>query len=76
MSFLPQNFMLQPCCYYWVQGIEKCGSGVSLSGLKVAIEYSQTRTEAVFDLKSLFFVLFPPFVGKKVGQIYVGRKVF
>jgi len=83
MSFPPQNFMHQPCCYYWVQEIEKYGSGVSSSGLEVAIEYSQTHSEAVFDLKSRFFVclfvcllfLFP-FVGKKFGQKYVGMKVF
>jgi hypothetical protein len=56
---------------------------VSSSGLEVAIEYSQTHTEAAFDLKSMFifclfvfFFLFSPFIGKKVGQKYVGIKVF
>jgi hypothetical protein len=54
---------------------------VSSSGLEVANEYSQTHTEAVFDLKSmfivcLFFLSLFPYVGKKVGQKYVGIKVF
>jgi len=53
---------------------------VSSSGLEVVIEYSQTHAEAVFDLKSIFFVclffLFSPFVGKNVGKKYVGIKVF
>ena len=34
------------------------GSGVSSSGLEVAIEYSKMHAEAVFDLKSMFFVYF------------------